>query len=80
MRTIKGAYTSFLTELVNKVNSNQVVTVADWIALITLKYDPLTLAMNDLGAKIDALPLTNYLIDNFGNILTSPLGERILAS
>lgn len=56
VKALKSAYTAFIGQLVDKVNSGQAITKADWTNLITGKYDPVTLAMNDLAAKIDALP------------------------
>ncbi len=84
VRTRKSAYTSFIAGLVTKFNAGHAIVAVDLITLVTGLYDPVTLAMNDLGAKIDALPddTTNYVIDNTlnGNVLTTPTGDRITAS
>lgn len=56
VKALKSAYTAFIGQLVDKVNAGQAVTKADWTNLITGKYDPVTLAMNDLAVLIDALP------------------------
>jgi hypothetical protein len=82
VRTIKSAYTSFVTSLVNKFNGGQAITAADLTNLVLTKYDPLTYAMNDLGAKIDALPdtATNYLLDNSGGVLLDNFGNPLIAA
>jgi hypothetical protein len=41
---------------VTKINNQGTITVADVTKLVVNEYDPVTLAMNDLGSKIDALP------------------------
>lgn len=82
VRTRKSAYTSFIAGLVTKFNAGHAIVAVDLVALVTGLYDPVTLAMNNLGALIDGLPddTTNYMTNDSGTIiLTTSTGDRLIA-